>query len=159
MTNDLYDVPYMQRTREFYRAQGYDKDYRWASNDDAPFTALNKPLGQSRIGVITTSMPDTELGRGKRAVYASPSDPLPTSRYTAELSWHQSMTHTDDVGSFLPLAALEQLQQTAVVGKTASRFYSLPTEYSQRNTLTKDAPAILDLVQQDEVDVVMLVPL
>lgn len=159
MTDHHYDVPYMQRTREFYRAQGYDKDYRWAAYDAAPFTALTKPLSQCRIGVVTTSMPDTEEGRSKRAVYASASDPLPESRYTAELSWHQSMTHTDDIGSFLPLPALKRLQQSEALGDLAPRFYSLPTEYSQRNTLTKDAPAILNLIQQDEVDVVMLVPL
>ena len=27
--SDVYDVPYMQRTRDYYRAQGYDRDYRY----------------------------------------------------------------------------------------------------------------------------------
>ena len=31
-----YDVPYMQRTRDYYRAQGYDKDYEWAYHADTP---------------------------------------------------------------------------------------------------------------------------
>ena len=39
-----YDVGYMQRTREFYSAQGYTNYYQWARNTDSPFTALTKPL-------------------------------------------------------------------------------------------------------------------
>ena len=30
-------IPYMQRTREYYAAIGYDTPYRWAHNVTAPF--------------------------------------------------------------------------------------------------------------------------
>ncbi len=156
---DQYDVPYMERTRNFYRAQGYSKDYQWAHYDDVPFTVLQKPLSKARIAVITTAMPDTEPGRAQRQVYASPSDPIPSVMYTDELSWHKTMTHTEDVASFLPLQQLRQCTQLNLIGDLTQRFYSIPTEYSQRNTIEKDAPEILALCQQDEVDVAILVPL
>jgi hypothetical protein len=79
--------------------------------------------------------------------------------YTEELSWHKSMTHTDDVASFLPLAQLNSLQDEGVIGSVASRFHSVPTEYSQRNTLEQDAPEVLARCRQDEVDIAILVPL
>lgn len=154
-----YDVPYMERTRNFYRAQGYNSDYQWAHFDQVPFTPLRKPLEESRVAVITTAMPDTKTGRDQRQVYASKCQPIPPSMYTDELSWHKTMTHTRDVASFLPLQQLEALHADGSIGEIAPSFYSAPTEYSQRNTLEKDAPEILALCQQDEVDVAILVPL
>ena len=41
----------------------------------------------------------------------------------------------------------------------ASRFHSLPTDYSQRNTEERDAPEILKRLLEDEADIAILVPL
>ena len=153
------DVQYMERTRNYYRAQGYSAEYEWAHHKDTPFQPLNRRLRDSKVAIITTSMPDTELGRQQRAVYSTPIDPIPTSAYTAELSWHHSVTHTNDVGSFLPIAALKKLCASGVIGSIANSFFSLPTEYSQRNTLNKDGPNILKRCQSENVDVAILVPL
>jgi hypothetical protein len=45
------DVPvkYMDRTRHYYRALGYTRDYIWATFNDVPFSQLAKPLSESRI--------------------------------------------------------------------------------------------------------------
>ncbi len=154
-----YDVPYMERTRDYYRAQGYEKDYRWAHHAETPFVPLPKPLRECRLGLITTAMPDTAEGRSERKVYATPSEPTPRSMYTDKLSWHKSVTHTKDLGSFLPVNHLRSMVRSLIVGGLADRFYSVPTDYSMRNTVEKDAPAILELCREDEVDVAMLVPL
>ena len=47
-----YDVPipYMQRTRDYYIALGYDNAYRWASFTEVPFTPLRTPLSRARVG-------------------------------------------------------------------------------------------------------------
>ena len=117
-----YDVGYMQRTRDFYSAQGYSNHYQWAKNTDTPFTTLQKPLEDCRVAVITTAMPDSEQGRARRDVYPLPSRPYPNSMYTAELSWHKNVTHTDDTGSFLPLRALDEAAGKGIVGELCERF-------------------------------------
>ena len=40
-----------------------------------------------------------------------------------------------------------------------SRFYTVPTDYSKRNTEEVDAPEILRLFREDGVDIALLVPL
>ena len=50
-------VSYIDRTREFYLAQGYEKPYRWACFDDAPFCPLPKPLAECRLTLVTTASP------------------------------------------------------------------------------------------------------
>ena len=157
--NAPYDVGYMQRTREFYRAQGYTNDYQWAHHTSAPFTPLSKPMAQCRIGVITTAMPDTPQGRAQRDVYGEPCNPQPASMFTEELSWDKDATHTRDVASFLPLAALEAAQDDGRIGSISPRFYTVPTDYSQRNTLEQDAPKLWQLCKEDAVDIALLVPL
>ena len=156
---EVYDVPYMERTRDYYRAQGYSTDYQWAYNTETPFTALSKPMNESRVGVVTTAMPDTETGRTHRHVYSTLVTPIPASMYTEELSWHQAVTHTDDVNSFIPLEQLLVLVDEGGIGSLAPRFHSVPTEYSQRNTIENDAPEILERLREEEVDVAILVPL
>ena len=157
--NKAYDVPYMLRTRDYYRAQGYDKDYQWAHNSDAPFTPLAKPLAGSTLAVITTAMPDTEQGRAERRVYSTVCDPIPGSMYTEELSWDKGATHTRDVNSFLPLVQLGELAKQNKLGGITSRFHSVPTTYSQRATREEDAPEILKRCLEDGADIALLVPL
>ncbi|MCY4263643.1 MAG: hypothetical protein OXE78_02150 [Gammaproteobacteria bacterium] len=154
-----YDVPYMQRTRDYYRAQGYKKDYRWAHNQSAPFQGLGKAINESTLAVITTAMPDTQEGRAERRLYSTSSDPVPKSMYTEELSWDKVATHTRDVSSFLPLRQLGTLVEQGKLGQLASRFHSVPTTYSQRSTMEKDAPELLQRCYDDGADIALLVPL
>lgn len=153
------DVPYMQRTREYYHAQGYTRDYQWAQHNTSPFHPLDIPLQEARVAIVTTAMPDTEQGRAHRKLYASPCTPVPASMYTAELSWDKKATHTHDIGSFLPISILQEFADQKLIGALDRQFYSLPTEFSQRNTRDMDAPALLGLCQQARVDIALLVPL
>jgi len=79
--------------------------------------------------------------------------------YTSELSWHQSVTHTDDVASFIPIKQLMTLKDEGKIGNLAPHFHSLPTEYSQRTTIENDAPEILERLMKDQTDIAILVPL
>ena len=47
-------VQYIDKTRDYYRAQGYEKPYQWAHFDDRPFTPLNKPLSECCVGLVST---------------------------------------------------------------------------------------------------------
>ena len=50
-------IPYMQRIRDYYVALGYATPYRWAHYAEVPFQPLTKPLGESRVALITTAAP------------------------------------------------------------------------------------------------------
>lgn len=160
-------VGYIDKSREYYAAQGYRLSYRWADNDEAPFAALPKPLSQSGIGLVTTTTPlepgetpetDPDL-RVPKSTYAAPTDPVPDAMYTADLSWDKAATHTRDVESFLPIRALAALASAGRIGSASDRFYGVPTDYSQRRTREVDAPEVLRLCRQDGVDVAVLIPI
>ena len=149
----------MERTRQYYRAQGYTRDYRWAHYDDVPFTVPLKPLAESRVAIVTTAMPRVSEHKGERDLEAVPVDPVPEAMFTDHLSWDKENTHTDDVATFLPIRQINQLVEEGSVGGLGPRFFCVPTEYSQRNTREADAPAILEMCQEDQINLALLVPL
>ena len=154
-------VSYMDRSREYYAAQGYAKPYAWAHFDDVPFAPLQKPLSACRVGLVTTAGRPGTRGAVKnllsrREPYADPTDPPPKQLYTDDLSWDKKATHTEDIDSYLPVNRLNELAAAGDIGAASPRFYGVPTDYSQRNTVERAAPRILAWCREDRLDAVLL---
>lgn len=150
-------VPYMERTRQYYRALGYTKDYVWARHDDVPFATLGKPLSDCRLALITTANPAEYSG--KRQLWSGTIDPAPVRLHTADLAWDKESTHTEDRGSFLPIDVASRLAHEGVFAGLTSRFHGVPTDYSQRNTTEDVAPRVLQRLRDDGADGAILCPL
>lgn len=152
-------VSYIDRSRDYYAAQGYTQPYSWATHRDAPFAPLRKGLSESRIGLVTTAgRPEIEgASQGRsRELYAMPITPTRPRLYTGHLFWDKEATHTDDLDSFLPLNRLGEYAAEGRIASISPRFYGVPTDYSQGKTIRKDAPQILEWCQEDRVDAVLL---
>ena len=163
-------IPYMQRTRAYYLALGYDNPYRWAHHRDVPFAALRKPLGDSTVALVTTAAPyRPELGdQGPGAayngaakffeVYSAPADAdaAPDVRIS-HVSYDRTHTTAKDPGTWFPLDRLREAASAGRIGRIAPRFHGLPTNRSQRTTLDQDCPALLRRVHEDEADAAILV--
>ena len=149
----------MQRTRDFYRAQGFEKDYVWAHYDEIPFTPPGKPLSECTVAIVTTAVVEPAVPKSIRTAASYPLAELPSQLNTDESAWDKVTTHTEDRQSYFPLEALEELVGSGKIKKIAPRFHFIPTEYSQGNTLDIDAPSILAACLEDGVDIALLVPL
>ncbi len=55
MTPSNEPIRYMERTRLYYRALGYEQDCVWAHYADVPFARSAKPLAECRIALVTTA--------------------------------------------------------------------------------------------------------
>jgi hypothetical protein len=158
-------ISYIDRTREYYAALGYKKAYQWAHYEDVPFAGLAKPLAESRVTLITTASlaapSDARDGvlRGNKHVWSGETSKTPERLYTDDLAWDKENTHTDDVESFLPLAALRSFVEDGRIGSLTRRFHGVPTDYSQRRTIEEDAPEIISRCLEEATDIALLVPL
>lgn len=152
-------VHYIPRTREYYRAIGYSKDYVWSCYEDVPFASLAAPLSQSRVAVVTTARPldlSNIDARGVKHVWAGKVNPLPVGLNTDNLAWDRVSTHTEDRESYLPLEATLSAAREGMIAGLTARFYGVPSEYSQRKTIEEDAPKILALLREDGADAALI---
>jgi hypothetical protein len=156
-------VRYIDKTREYYKAEGYDRPYHWAHFEDIPFTPLARPLAECRVGLVTTSemavrdaplpVPDDDPLRDP---YWLPTDTPVDRLYSRKTAYDRHATTLDDVEAYLPLTRLRELAAEGRIGALAPRFAMAFSQYSQRKTLTVDAPRILGWLREDRVDVAVL---
>ena len=93
---------------------------------------------------------------GSPAATTRPSDSMPDLRIS-HIGYDRQNARIDDLGAYFPLARLQEAVAAGRIGELASRFYAVPTLRSQRLTSERDAPEILELMREDEVDVALLV--
>ncbi len=162
-------ISYIRRTRDYYLALGYDAPYEWArAETPAPFATLPGPLAGCRVAIVTTAAPfnrdagDQGPGAPYNAaakfyeVYDLPADQMPDLRIS-HVAIDRDHTTAEDIGSYLPLAALWRAAEAGRV-TLAPLLYGLPTDRSQRKTREVYGPEILSRCRRDGVDAVLLVP-
>lgn len=160
-------VRYIDRTHAWYNALGTNNPYQYAHFLDVPFQAMQKPLSQCRVALLTTAAPyQPEKGpQGKDAPYNA------AAKFYEVYSGDTSQDHdvrvshvgidraqiTDDSNTWFPLQALRRAAARGIIGSVAARFHGVPTNRSQRHTMTVDCPEVLERCRADGVDVAVLV--
>lgn len=161
-------IPYLERTRAYYGTLGYPA-YEWAHFSDIPFTAVDKPLAESRIALITTAAPNrVELGdQGPGApynaaakffeVYTKPVPPVPDLRIS-HLGYDRRHSTAADPNTWLPVERLREAAAAGRIGSLAEEIIGVPTNRSQRLTTEQDAPQALAASVRLNADIALLVP-
>jgi len=160
-------VRYIDKTKAYYQAEGYDKPYQWAKFDDVPFTPLKKPLAESRLALVSTSEIASRawedqrlpLERGEAAnVYGVAMDTPLEDLYSRTDSFDMNATTLDDTNSYFPVTRLQELQAAGRIGSLATTAYGVYNAYSQSKTLEVDGPEVLRGCREEGVDIALLVP-
>ncbi|HKS88838.1 MAG TPA: glycine/sarcosine/betaine reductase selenoprotein B family protein [Stellaceae bacterium] len=161
-------VPYLQRIRDYYQGLGYGAPYRWAHYAEVPFAPLRKPVAESRIGLITTAAPyqpdKGEQGPGAAyngaakfyRVYSGDTRDDHDLRIS-HLGYDRDHTTATDPNTWFPLPALRRAAAAGRIGALAPRFHGAPTDRSQRATLERDCPELLQRCLEDRIDAAVLV--
>lgn len=161
-------VRYIDRTRDDYIRQGYDKAYEWAHFEDVPFARLDKPLSECRVGLIGTSEiavrydPETEedpvVEEDFRGVYSFAADTPTEKLYSRTRSFDRFATHLDDVNAYYPVDRLREAVADGRVAGIPDRLYGCYNNYSKRKVMTEEAPKALAWCREDGIDALLMVP-
>lgn len=161
-------VRYIDKTSAYYIAQGYEKPYAWAQNDDVPWMPVTKPLAESHVGLLTTSElaihydEETEenpiVEEGFRGIYSIPADTPTEKFYSRTQSFDWAATHLDDVNAYFPVDRMREAVAAGRIGSMPDRLYGAYNNYSIRKVLSEEGPKALDYARNDGVDAVVLVP-
>jgi len=168
MSNTGTPIDYLQRIRRYYLALGYATPYRWAHFERTPFVIPAMSPGNARVGLVTTAAlrrpelgdqgPGADYNGGAKffSVYCHPSHGDPQVSI-AHVSYDRRHTSAEDQATWFPLEQLKLAAERAEIGSLSPRFYGLPTTRSQAATINVDAPALLDELRKDKVDLALLV--
>ena len=160
-------IRYVERSRAYYLSLGFGNPYRWAENDDVPFTPLTKPLKESRVALVSTAAPfNPEVGnQGPWApynasakfteTYSMPLDPAPDVRIS-HLGYDRKHTSAEDINSYFPRVQMQSAAKDGLIGELNPEFFGIPTLRSQRLT-EEHAERLLELCRRDRIDAAVLV--
>jgi D-proline reductase (dithiol) PrdB len=164
MTDHLQaPVDYIQRTRDLYSSLGHPA-YQWVENTGSPpFHKLTKPLAQSKLAVIASGgiyctgqiafhyKDDISY---RRVSINTPSQNLRVTHFAYDLTAARR-----DPNAVLPLEALRDLLDRGRIGALADNALTfMGGIYSSRKVRDILAPALVNELQQDEVDLAILIP-
>ncbi|MSQ68619.1 MAG: hypothetical protein EXR83_10560 [Gammaproteobacteria bacterium] len=156
-------INYMRAIQARYENLGYTP-YRWFVADSAPpWTALTKPLAQSRLGLLSTSGAYA-LGQSAYhykddvSIRALPSTTAESDLRFSHITENYLVDARRDPNCILPLAQLRALRQEGAIGELADSVFScMGGVYSQRRVREEMAPALLEACRAQKVDCALLV--
>src|SRR6185437_11125297 len=131
-------IPYRERIGTYYQTLGYGAPYRWAHYAEVPFAPLKKPLGESRIGLITTAAPfQPDKGdQGPGAAYNgsakfyrvySGDTAVDHDLRISHIGYDRLHTMATDSNTWFPLTAMRDAAATGLIGELGPRFHGAPT--------------------------------
>ena len=156
-------IDYIERTRAQYSALGYPV-YRWVQNESPPaFVPLEKPLSLSRVGLIASG---GIYVAGQVAFHFSddisyreigtdvPAQNLRVTHFAYDLTDARS-----DPNVVFPIDTLRSFVREGEIGSLSQNAYTfMGGIYSARKVKEILAPELTRRVIEDQVDLVLLVP-
>ena len=158
-------VEYMRTIREKYSKLGY-APYGWHKTDDTPpWTPLQKPLSECKVGMMSTA---GTYALGQTAYFYKddtsyrviPSDtPIEDIRFS-HLTENYLPDTRQDANCAFPLEPLRKLADEGFIGGMADNVFScMGAVYSKRRVDEEVSPAIYEAFAKENVDLAYLVPL
>ncbi|MDP6389896.1 MAG: glycine/sarcosine/betaine reductase selenoprotein B family protein [Alphaproteobacteria bacterium] len=158
-------TPYIEPITERYWALGFEP-YRWYhAEDPPPWTPLAKPLGECRVGVLSTA---GTYVKGQKAYFykddtstraipkSTPADDIRFSHVTE----HYLPGPREDPNSIFPIDTLRRLEADGVIGEMAEDLFScMGGIYSQRRVREELIPRVAAQFEAQGIDIAFLVPL
>ena len=158
-------VSYITQTRELYESLGYTP-YKWFEADSDPhFVKPGKPLSESRLGLLSTAgayiagqvayhyKDDTSI---RVIPNTTPVEDIRFSHVTE----NYLVEARQDPRCVFPIEALRALSNKGVIGSLAENYFScMGGIYSQRRVATELIPDLQARLMDEQIDVLLLVPL
>ncbi len=158
-------IDYVKAIDEYYQALGYPA-YDWTVHDSTPFVPLKKPLSECRVSMLTsggishhTRPPFNPTAKNDLRVddvdYRS--DP---GDFEINDAYYDTRDANKDLNVVFPIERLRELAEQGVIGSVAERLWSgfMGRTYNRSAVIEQTAPALVEELQKDEVDLLILVP-
>jgi D-proline reductase (dithiol) PrdB len=158
-------VRYVDLLNQRYRAQGFPP-YEWTVNQPEELTPLEKPLAECRVSMLTSggvshcSMPTWDA-YARNDFRLDTVDPEAAGvDFSVSDSYYDTSDAQRDVNTVFPIDRLRELEADGTIGSVAPRLWSgfMGRIYKRTHTTEVAAPALVNELKADDVDLFLLVP-
>lgn len=162
---DSPPINYIDLIDRTYQAKGYPQ-YAWSRNDEAPLTPLRKHLRQSTVGMLTSGGISYKTAEpfeadAKNNFRLDEIDPDTSSDgFQINDAYYDTRDGVKDINVIFPLERLRELAGAGEIGRVADRLWSgfMGRTYKRGYVMQTAAPALVEELKKDEVDILVLVP-
>jgi D-proline reductase (dithiol) PrdB len=158
-------IDYVKAIDDYYQNLGYPA-YDWTINETTPFVLLKKPLAECRVSMLTsggishnTRAPFSPTAKNDLRVddvdYQSD-----TKDFEINDAYYDTRSAVDDLNVLFPIERLRELAERGVIGSVAERLWSgfMGRIYNRSAVIKEAAPALVEELKNDEVDLLIAVP-
>lgn len=158
-------IKYIDLIDRTYQAKGYPQ-YAWSRNEEAPWAPLRKHLRQCTVGMLTSGGISVKSAEpfeadAKNNFRLDEIDPLsPGDGFQINDAYYDTRDGARDINVIFPLERLRELAEAGEIGQVASRLWSgfMGRIYKRGFVTQTAAPALVEELKKDEVDILVLVP-
>ena len=158
-------IRYVDLLIERYSAAGFPP-YEWSVNDDAPLTALEKPLSQCTVTMLTSGGV-SKIGMPGFDPKARNDFRLDAIEMTADSrhfvindSYYNHEDADRDINCIFAIDRLREMAARGEIGGVAPRLWSgfMGRIYKRREVIEQAAPDFARKLKEDGVDILVAVP-
>ena len=158
-------INYVDALNEHYSSMGFPS-YEWTINDEAPLTRLKKPLNECRVSMLTSggvshcSMPGFDPDARNDHRLDGVSQEVSSRDFDINDSYYDHRDADKDLNCVFPIDRLRELAEAGVIGSVAPRFWSgfMGRIYNRTKVLAESAPAFVEKLREDAVDILVAAP-
>ena len=158
-------IRFVDALNEKYGSMGFPP-YKWSENDSAPWAPLSKPLSDCTVGMLVSggishcsAMPfDPDARNDHRVDAIDPTTPL--DQYQIHDSYYDHADADRDLNCIFPVDRLAELAAAGEIGAIAQRHWSgfMGRTYNRSKVIGESAPAFVEELQADGVDLLIAIP-
>ena len=158
-------IRYVDALNAKYGEMGFPP-YKWSVNDAAPWMALEKPLADCTVALLVSggishcsAMPFDPDARNDHRVDAVDPD-APTDGYQIHDSYYDHSDAGRDLNCIFAIDRLRELTDAGEIGAVAPRHWSgfMGRTYDRSRLTAESAPAFMENLREDGVDLLVAVP-
>ncbi len=158
-------ISYVDALNEKYGSMGFPP-YRWSSNDTTPLTRLAKPLSECTVSMLTSGGVsrradppfDPEARNDHRLDLVEPT--APSDDFQIHDSYYDHGDADRDLNCIFPIDRLHEMAARGEIGAVADRLWSgfMGRIYNRSKVIDESAPAFVEKLREDGVDVLVAIP-
>lgn len=158
-------INYVEALNSHYGSLGFPP-YQWTVNETAPLTRSGKPIENCTVSLLTSggvshcSLPGFNPDARNDHRLDTVQNDASSADFEINDSYYNHSDAESDLNCVFPIDRLRELAEDSVIGSVATRLWSgfMGRIYNRTKVIQESAPAFVEKLKEDGVDILIAAP-